>query len=152
MPHYYAIAEPDDAGGFWLSFPDGPGIISAATSAAEIVAQARDASQKGNYSQAVSLLQSASALQPSDSVNRDLAQAKAKVEEAKKAQLAQDLIAGDGHGPQRTAVWHDRWRFAFVCRQSKRVDHFDHGPQPDQHVPRFQRRFARRAECRHKRR
>jgi hypothetical protein len=31
--HYYAIAEPDDAGGFWISFPDGPGIFSAANSA-----------------------------------------------------------------------------------------------------------------------
>jgi hypothetical protein len=43
MQHYYAIAEPDDAGGFWISFPDGPGIFSAANSAGEIVAQARDA-------------------------------------------------------------------------------------------------------------
>jgi tetratricopeptide (TPR) repeat protein len=58
-----------------------------------LVAQARDASQKGNYTQAVNLLQSAAALQPSDSVNRDLAQAKAKVEEAKKTQLAQDQAA-----------------------------------------------------------
>src|SRR5262249_15068614 len=37
--------------------------------------------------------QSAAALQPSDSVNRELAQAKAKVEEAKKAQLAQEQAA-----------------------------------------------------------
>jgi hypothetical protein len=43
MQHYYAIAEPDDAGGFWISFPDRPGITSAAASAVEIVSQARDA-------------------------------------------------------------------------------------------------------------
>ena len=43
MAHYYAVAEPDDAGGFWISFPDRPGITSAATSAGEIVAQAQNA-------------------------------------------------------------------------------------------------------------
>ena len=43
MQHYYAVAEPDGVGGFWISFPDRDGIASAATSAAEIVAQARDA-------------------------------------------------------------------------------------------------------------
>jgi len=43
MQHYYAVAEPDDAGGFWISFPDRPGITSAAVSAVEIVAQAQDA-------------------------------------------------------------------------------------------------------------
>jgi tetratricopeptide (TPR) repeat protein len=58
-----------------------------------LVAQAREASQKGNYPQAVSLLQSAASLQPSDSVNRDLAQAKAKVEETRKAQLALEQAA-----------------------------------------------------------
>ena len=41
--HYYAIAEPDDAGGFWISFPDGTGITSAADSAGQIVSQAQDA-------------------------------------------------------------------------------------------------------------
>lgn len=43
MAHFYAVAEPDDAGGFWISFPDRDGIASAATSAGEIVAQAQDA-------------------------------------------------------------------------------------------------------------
>jgi predicted RNase H-like HicB family nuclease len=43
MQHYYAVAEPDGIGGFWISFPGRDGITSAATSAAEIVAQARDA-------------------------------------------------------------------------------------------------------------
>ena len=43
MQHYYAIAEPDDAGGFWISFPDRDGITSAAASAVEIVGQAQDA-------------------------------------------------------------------------------------------------------------
>ena len=43
MQHYYAVAEPDDAGGFWISFPDRAGITSAAMSAGEIVSQARDA-------------------------------------------------------------------------------------------------------------
>jgi predicted RNase H-like HicB family nuclease len=40
---YYAVTEPDDAGGFWISFPDRPGITSAAKNAAAIVAQAHDA-------------------------------------------------------------------------------------------------------------
>ena len=43
MQHYYAVAEPDDAGGFWISFPGRDGITSAAISAAQIVPQARDA-------------------------------------------------------------------------------------------------------------
>jgi predicted RNase H-like HicB family nuclease len=43
MQHYYAVAEPDEAGGFWISFPGRDGITSAASSAIEIVAQARDA-------------------------------------------------------------------------------------------------------------
>ena len=43
MQHYYAVAEPDGVGGFWISFPDRDGITSAAKSAGEIVAQARDA-------------------------------------------------------------------------------------------------------------
>jgi len=43
MQHYYAVAEPDDAGGFWISFPGRDGITSAASSATEIVSQARDA-------------------------------------------------------------------------------------------------------------
>ena len=25
MQHYYAVAEPDEAGGFWISFPAGTG-------------------------------------------------------------------------------------------------------------------------------
>jgi tetratricopeptide (TPR) repeat protein len=55
-----------------------------------LVAQAREATQKGNHAQAVSLLQSAAALQPSENVTRDLAQAKAKAEEAKKAQFVRE--------------------------------------------------------------
>jgi len=43
MQHYYAVAEPDGAGGFWISFPGRDGIASAAPNAAKIVAQARDA-------------------------------------------------------------------------------------------------------------
>ena len=43
MQHYYAVAEPDEAGGFWISFPGRDGITSAASSAIEIVGQARDA-------------------------------------------------------------------------------------------------------------
>jgi predicted RNase H-like HicB family nuclease len=43
MQHYYAVAEPDDAGGFWISFPDRDGIASAASSAIKIVGQAQDA-------------------------------------------------------------------------------------------------------------
>ena len=43
MQHYYAVAELDEAGGFWISFPDRDRITSAASSAIEIVGQARDA-------------------------------------------------------------------------------------------------------------
>ena len=43
MQHFYAVAEPDDAGGFWISFPDRPGLTSAAPSVWEIVTQAQDA-------------------------------------------------------------------------------------------------------------
>jgi hypothetical protein len=43
MQHYYAVAEPDDAGGFWISFSGRDGIASAANSAIEITSQARDA-------------------------------------------------------------------------------------------------------------
>ena len=43
MNHYYAICEPDDAGGFWISFPGRDGITSAAVSAGQIVSQAQDA-------------------------------------------------------------------------------------------------------------
>jgi tetratricopeptide (TPR) repeat protein len=55
-----------------------------------LIQQARKATQDGNHAQAVSLLQSAASLQPSDSVNRDLAQARAKADEAAKAKLAQE--------------------------------------------------------------
>jgi tetratricopeptide (TPR) repeat protein len=58
-----------------------------------LIAQARTASQQGHYDQAASLLQSAAALQPSESVQRDLAQARARGEEAKKAKLAKDQAA-----------------------------------------------------------
>ena len=43
MQHYYAVAEPDGAGGFWISFPDRAGITSAAMIAGEIVSHAQDA-------------------------------------------------------------------------------------------------------------
>ena len=43
MSHYYAVCEPDDAGGFWISFPGRDGITSAAASASQIVFQAQDA-------------------------------------------------------------------------------------------------------------
>jgi len=43
MQHYYAVIEPDLRGGFWISFPDGPGITSAAGGADRIVEQAQDA-------------------------------------------------------------------------------------------------------------
>lgn len=43
MVHYYAIAERGDDSTWWISFPDRPGIISAADDAEEIVAQAQDA-------------------------------------------------------------------------------------------------------------
>jgi tetratricopeptide (TPR) repeat protein len=59
----------------------------------QLVAQARTATQQGRHAQAVALLESAAALQPSDGVSRDLAQAKAKLEEAKKTQAAQDQAA-----------------------------------------------------------
>jgi tetratricopeptide (TPR) repeat protein len=55
-----------------------------------LIQQARKATQEGKHTQAVSLLQSAAALQPSDSVNRDLAQARAKAEDAAKAKVAQE--------------------------------------------------------------
>jgi tetratricopeptide (TPR) repeat protein len=58
-----------------------------------LITQARQASQQGNHAQAVSLLQSAVALQPSDSVNRELAQEKAKEEETRKAQAAKEQAA-----------------------------------------------------------
>ena len=41
--HYYAIAERGGGKTWWISFPDGPGIYSAADDAGEIVAQAQDA-------------------------------------------------------------------------------------------------------------
>jgi predicted RNase H-like HicB family nuclease len=43
MAHYYAIAERGQGTTWWISFPDGPGIYSAADDAGEIVAQAQDA-------------------------------------------------------------------------------------------------------------
>lgn len=43
MAHYYAIAERGEGSTWWISFPDRPGITSAADDAAEIVAQAQDA-------------------------------------------------------------------------------------------------------------
>jgi predicted RNase H-like HicB family nuclease len=43
MAHYYAIAERGGGKTWWISFPDGPGIYSAADDAGEIVAQAQDA-------------------------------------------------------------------------------------------------------------
>jgi predicted RNase H-like HicB family nuclease len=43
MVHYYAIAERGGGKTWWISFPDGPGIYSAADDAGEIVAQAQDA-------------------------------------------------------------------------------------------------------------
>lgn len=44
MKSYIAIAEPSDDGTtWWISFPDLPGVTSAADSAREIVPQARDA-------------------------------------------------------------------------------------------------------------
>jgi tetratricopeptide (TPR) repeat protein len=58
-----------------------------------LIQQARQATQQGNHAQAVSLLQSAASLQPSESVNRDLTQARAKLEEAKKTKLAQEQAA-----------------------------------------------------------
>jgi tetratricopeptide (TPR) repeat protein len=58
-----------------------------------LIAQARTASQQGHYDQAASLLQSAAALQPSESVQRDLAQARTKAEEAKKVKLAKEQAA-----------------------------------------------------------
>jgi predicted RNase H-like HicB family nuclease len=43
MAHYYVVAERGDGRTWWLSFPHGPGIYSAADDAADIPAQARDA-------------------------------------------------------------------------------------------------------------
>ncbi|HEU0218951.1 MAG TPA: hypothetical protein VFQ90_20005 [Stellaceae bacterium] len=43
MAHYYVIAERGQGRTWWLSFPDGPGIFSAADDAVDIQAQARDA-------------------------------------------------------------------------------------------------------------
>ena len=43
MAHYYAIAERGEGSTWWISFPDRPGITSAADDAAEIVPQAQDA-------------------------------------------------------------------------------------------------------------
>ena len=43
MLHYYAIAERGGGKTWWISFPGGDGIISAADKAREIVAQAQDA-------------------------------------------------------------------------------------------------------------
>lgn len=42
MQHQDAVAEPDEAGGFWISFPGRNGITSVASSAIEIVGQARN--------------------------------------------------------------------------------------------------------------
>jgi tetratricopeptide (TPR) repeat protein len=58
-----------------------------------LIAQAKQASQQGSHAQAVSLLQSAVALQPSDSVKRELALEKARDEEAKKTQAAKEQAA-----------------------------------------------------------
>lgn len=43
MAHYYAVAERGKDSTWWITFPDRPGIVSAADDAGEIVAQARDA-------------------------------------------------------------------------------------------------------------
>ena len=43
IKHYYAVAEPGDGGTWWLSFPDVPGVFSAADDARQITAQAQDA-------------------------------------------------------------------------------------------------------------
>ncbi len=43
MAHYYVVAERGSGSTWWLSFPHGPGIFSAADDAADIPAQARDA-------------------------------------------------------------------------------------------------------------
>jgi predicted RNase H-like HicB family nuclease len=43
MAHYYVIAERGDGRTWWIMFPDGPGIFSAADDAADIPSQARDA-------------------------------------------------------------------------------------------------------------
>jgi predicted RNase H-like HicB family nuclease len=42
MTHYYVIAERGNGRTWWLSFPDGPGIFSAADDAADIPAQAHE--------------------------------------------------------------------------------------------------------------
>ena len=43
MAHYYVVAERGSGQTWWLSFPHGPGIYSAADDAADIPAQAREA-------------------------------------------------------------------------------------------------------------
>jgi predicted RNase H-like HicB family nuclease len=43
MAHFYVIAERGAGRTWWLSFPHGPGIFSAADDAADIPAQAREA-------------------------------------------------------------------------------------------------------------
>jgi predicted RNase H-like HicB family nuclease len=43
MRNYFAIVEPDEAGGYWISFPGRHGITSAAESARDIIRNARDA-------------------------------------------------------------------------------------------------------------
>jgi predicted RNase H-like HicB family nuclease len=43
MQHYYVIAERGDGRTWWLSFPDLPGVYSAAFDPADIQAQVRDA-------------------------------------------------------------------------------------------------------------
>jgi tetratricopeptide (TPR) repeat protein len=56
----------------------------------QLIAQARAAVKQGNHAQAVSLFESAAALRPSDGLFRELAQAKAKVEEAARARAAEE--------------------------------------------------------------
>src|SRR5262249_16261649 len=58
-----------------------------------LIGQAEQATQHGDYDQAVGLLQSAASLQPSDYVNRNLAQARAKAEEVSKVKLAEEKAA-----------------------------------------------------------
>ena len=43
MAHYYVVAERGDGRTWWLSFPDGPGIFSAADDAADIPERACEA-------------------------------------------------------------------------------------------------------------
>ena len=49
MLHYYAIAERGGGKTWWISFPGGDGIISAADKAREIVAQAQDALRRRSW-------------------------------------------------------------------------------------------------------